>query len=53
MEDCDGSHVARGLCWKHLQRYYRHGDAATVLPRGGDRGHKTDTDKGGDMEAPV
>lgn len=30
--DCDGQAKARGWCWRHLQRWYRHGDALYEPP---------------------
>jgi len=32
VDDCENKHRARGLCPKHLRRFYRHGDINTVLP---------------------
>lgn len=31
---CGGPVVARDKCWRHLQRFYRHGNTKTVLKPG-------------------
>ena len=33
MPDCNDKHQARGYCWKHLRRVYRHGDPNVVIIR--------------------
>ena len=32
--ECTDKHQARGYCWKHLQRWYRHGSKHHRNPRG-------------------
>ena len=34
IEECHGKSIAHTYCWKHLQRWYRHGDPL-IINKGG------------------